>query len=239
MIHRGQLIGVVGLDLSLSDLAEDIVHFDSTQDSYAFLMERTHGIAIHHPSFSRPSQSAHEHLIHTEIELIEQKPGFKDLKPMILSSATGEHTLQLNDKTNLTYIWRRVHSSPYIVVIAFYNDSHKQQTVTSPLAKDAHFAYHRLDLSSNPPRLCRHLKQLATIGSFRQRLFIIICFNPKIPLIPETGALFLSSKAFLSPYHNDIQEETTLMVQRYMAFLNDNTKLIANPGLKVRVFLTF
>ncbi len=49
----------------------------------------------------------------------------------------------------------------------------------------------------------------------------------------ETATLFLSSNAFLSPYYFNRQEESTLTVQRYMAYLNDNTKLIANPGLKV------
>lgn len=39
----------------------------------------------------------------------------------------------------------------------------------------------------------------------------------------------------MSPYQYLRQEETTLMIQRYMAYLNDNTKLIANPGLKVGV----
>ena len=164
VIHMGQLIGVVGLDVSLSDLAEDIINFDVSQDMYAFLVEKTQGIAIYHPSFSRPSQQIHEHLMHTDIEHVEQHSNFKEVKSLMLSTHKGEHRIVVDNSTsNLTYIWRRVHSSPYIVVIAS-NGEHKKPTVTSPLAKDAHFAYHRLDLGANPPRVCRHLKQLATIG---------------------------------------------------------------------------
>jgi len=165
VMHRGQLIGVVGLDVSLSDLAEDIIHYDVSRDSYAFLIENSTGIAIHHPSFMRPSQT-HEQLMHTDIEHVEQHDHFKIVKKKILYNYNGIDTIQLkgHSNTHLTYYWRHVQSSPYIVVIASYGDKHLQQSITSPLATDASFAYHRLDLTSTPPRLCRHLKQLATIG---------------------------------------------------------------------------
>ncbi|CAG2118573.1 unnamed protein product, partial [Medioppia subpectinata] len=213
VIHRGQLIGVIALDISLSDLSEDIIHYEVSPDSYAFLIEKSNGIAIHHPSFSPPSLQTHDQLIHTDIEHIEQKAGFQTIRTKILKNTKGMEALIADDKnkTHLTYYWRRVHSSPYIVVIAAYNNVDRRHTITSPLAKDAHFAYHRLDLNASPPKLCRHLKQLATI---------------------ETATLFLSSKAFISPFANDMLEESTHIVQRYMAYLNDNTKLIANPGLK-------
>lgn len=214
VIHLGQLIGVVGLDISLSDLAEDIINYDSAQESYAFLIDKSTGITIHHPSFSRPSQHTAEHLMQTGIEHLEQQPEFSYVKGLILNTSRGNHTIHVNRKTNLTYFWHWVRSSPYIVIVVATDVIHKQRTISSPLDKESHFAYHRLDLGSSPPRLCRHLKQLATT---------------------ETATLFLSSRAFLSPYNNDRLDETTLMVQRYMAFLNDNTKLIANPGLKSQV----
>jgi alkylhydroperoxidase/carboxymuconolactone decarboxylase family protein YurZ len=57
-----------------------------------------------------------------------------------------------------------------------------QQSMTSLTTSttDSHFAYHRLDLMTSPPQLCRHLKQLATIGlgtsydCFEYLLIIII-----------------------------------------------------------------
>ncbi|XP_054157249.1 VWFA and cache domain-containing protein 1-like [Oppia nitens] len=213
VIHRGQLIGVVGLDISLADLAEDIIQYVSSDDSYAFLIEKTHGIAIHHPLFSPPNRQTHDQIIHTSIEHFEQIPGFDVIKKSMLANNEGIETIKVNfnNKTHITYQWRRVLSSPYIVVIASFKTHDRKHSITAPLAKDIHFTYHRLDLNANPSILCRHFKQLATI---------------------ETATLFIPSKAFLSPFANDMQEETTHVVQRYMAYLNDNTKLIANPGFK-------
>ena len=51
--------------------------------------------------------------------------------------------------------------------------------------------------------------------------------------IIETATLFLPLSSFVSPYNQLQQEETPQMVQRYMAYINDKTKLIINPGFKV------
>ena len=88
-------------------MAEDIINYETTDASYAFLIEQSQAITIHHPSFSRPSQHTTEHLMHTDIEHLEQRPEFKaEVKALILSSPKGNHTIQLNDRTgtNLTYI---------------------------------------------------------------------------------------------------------------------------------------
>lgn len=44
----------------------------------------------------------------------------------------------------------------------------------------------------------------------------------------------LSAGSFSSPYEHLSQPETKRMVEHYTAYLSDNTRLIANPGLKVR-----
>lgn len=44
----------------------------------------------------------------------------------------------------------------------------------------------------------------------------------------------LSASSFSSPYEHLSQAETKRMVEHYTAYLSDNTRLIANPGLKVR-----
>lgn len=43
----------------------------------------------------------------------------------------------------------------------------------------------------------------------------------------------LSAGSFSSPYEHLSQPETKRMVEHYTAYLSDNTRLIANPGLKV------
>ena len=48
----------------------------------------------------------------------------------------------------------------------------------------------------------------------------------------------LSPAGFTSPFEHLSQDETKLAVQAYMAFLNDNTGLIATPGIKVKQIST-
>lgn len=45
----------------------------------------------------------------------------------------------------------------------------------------------------------------------------------------------LSAGSFSSPYEHLSQPETKRMVEHYTAYLSDNTRLIANPGLKVSI----
>lgn len=45
--------------------------------------------------------------------------------------------------------------------------------------------------------------------------------------------LFLSANCFQLPLKYLQEEETNHTVDRYMAYLTDNTNLIPNPGLKV------
>lgn len=49
----------------------------------------------------------------------------------------------------------------------------------------------------------------------------------------DTSTFFLSASAFIHPFEHLIQDETKRMVQGYLAFLNDNTNLISNPGILV------
>lgn len=57
---------------------------------------------------------------------------------------------------------------------------------------------------------------------------------PLVPPPPESPTVMLSAGSFSSPYEHLSQPETKRMVEHYTAYLSDNTRLIANPGLKVR-----
>lgn len=50
---------------------------------------------------------------------------------------------------------------------------------------------------------------------------------------PESPTVMLAAGSFSSPYEHLSQPETKRMVEHYTAYLSDNTRLIANPGLKV------
>ncbi|MGH0183666.1 UNVERIFIED_CONTAM: hypothetical protein FKN15_025037 [Acipenser sinensis] len=51
----------------------------------------------------------------------------------------------------------------------------------------------------------------------------------------ESPTVMLSAGSFSSPYEHLSQPETKRMVEHYTAYLSDNTRLIANPGLKSSV----
>ncbi|KAK8775912.1 hypothetical protein V5799_030743, partial [Amblyomma americanum] len=41
VVHHGLLLGVAGIDISVSDMAEDIVYFSRSPDTYSFLVEKS------------------------------------------------------------------------------------------------------------------------------------------------------------------------------------------------------
>lgn len=51
--------------------------------------------------------------------------------------------------------------------------------------------------------------------------------------ILDASTFFLTASAFVHPFDHLIQDETKRMVQGYLAYLNDNTNLISNPGILV------
>ncbi|XP_077499250.1 LOW QUALITY PROTEIN: VWFA and cache domain-containing protein 1 [Amblyomma americanum] len=231
VVHHGLLLGVAGIDISVSDMAEDIVYFSRSPDTYSFLVEKS-GVAVVHPSLSKPS-SVSEQPMHTDILHLENRPGFHALRQDLLNGSSGENKLTLasvvespDRATNLVeaepaeeqlsevvYRWTRVAGTPYIIAIVSLKPSRQQPVLRGTAAGDApggEFYYHRLDLVA-PPQLCRHMKQLSTLAG---------------------STLFLSAACFLSPFEYLSQEETKSRVQGYMAYLIDTTMLIANPGLK-------
>lgn len=59
-------------------------------------------------------------------------------------------------------------------------------------------------------------------------------FSPALfASLSESPTVMLSAGSFSSPYEHLSQPETKRMVEHYTAYLSDNTRLIANPGLKV------
>uniref|UniRef100_A0A131YWQ7 VWFA domain-containing protein n=1 Tax=Rhipicephalus appendiculatus TaxID=34631 RepID=A0A131YWQ7_RHIAP len=230
VVHHGVLLGVAGVDISVSDMAEDIVYFSKSQDVYSFLVEKS-GVAIVHPALSKPS-SVSEQPMHTDILHLENRPGFHGVRQDLLNASSGENKLTLasvvespdrasnlveaepaeEQLSEVVYRWTRVAGTPYVVAIVSLKPSRQQPVLRGTTAGDAlgEFYYHRLDLVS-PPQLCRHMKQLSTLAG---------------------STLFLSAACFLSPFEYLSQEETKSRVQGYMAYLIDTTMLIANPGLK-------
>ena len=55
----------------------------------------------------------------------------------------------------------------------------------------------------------------------------------KTLLFPESSTVFLSANSFINPFEHLSQGVNKRMVQSYVAYLKDDTRLISNPGLKV------
>jgi len=68
-------------------------------------------------------------------------------------------------------------------------------------------------------------------GSVIEIFFFLNCW------VTDSGTVFLSSRAFHSPFEYLNHEEVKRMVQGYLAYLNDGTNLISNPGIWVSLVL--
>ncbi|KAK0046626.1 VWFA and cache domain-containing protein 1 isoform X1 [Biomphalaria pfeifferi] len=219
------LIGLVGIDLHMEDVVQDVTYYSHADNSYAFIVT-SQGYTIMHPSFQRPIRTRVQPM-HTDIRHFEQHSGFLEIRSAILSLDHGDRSLVLRSinqssedgdevvvEHSARYIWKKVESVPFIVVIKSYYERQEQKQLKSILMlSQPELLYHRLDLFPND-KMCYHLKQLST---------------------PDMSTVFLSANSFINPFEHLSEEETKRSVQSYIAYLKDDTRLITNPGLKSQV----
>uniref|UniRef100_A0A674DAC1 VWFA and cache domain-containing protein 1 n=1 Tax=Salmo trutta TaxID=8032 RepID=A0A674DAC1_SALTR len=225
------LLGVVGVDVNLAYILEDVTYYQDSLASYTFLIDNK-GYTLMHPSLTRPYLMT-EPPLHTDIIHYENIPGFPVVRDNILrlplgsqviavptNSSLSWHTNRLRDPSkdvyNVSYTWKLVQDKSFILCIVNIQPEipvkHLKNLNTAPSSK---LLYHRLDLLGQPSS-CLHFKQLATAE----------ILDPTV---------MLSAGSFSSPYEHLSQPETKRMVEHYTAYLSDNTRLIANPGLKSSV----
>ena len=182
-----------------------------------------------HPALSRPNVLSDEPIA-TDIGLLESRQGFALIRRKILSLLSGSERLILPPDTTtdddddhnvtLTYTWARIGSSPYIACIVTKDKpggGDVQALRRVPPASPPDLVYHRLDVVSSPSKvdLCRYFRQHSTLSA---------------------GSLFLSPAAHLSSFQFESwAEPSPAVIQSFMAYLSDKTKLIANPGLRPAV----
>ncbi|XP_038821713.1 VWFA and cache domain-containing protein 1-like [Salvelinus namaycush] len=223
------LLGVVGVDVNLAYILEDVTYYQDSLASYTFFIDNK-GYTLMHPSLTRPYLMT-EPPLHTDIIHYENIPGFPVVRDNILrlplgsqviavptNSSLSWHTNRLRDPSkdayNVSYTWKLVQDKSFILCIVNVQPEipvkHLKNLNTAPSSK---LLYHRLDLLGQTSS-CLHFKQLATV---------------------ESPTVMLSAGSFSSPYEHLSQPETKRMVEHYTAYLSDNTRLIANPGLKSSV----
>uniref|UniRef100_A0A2C9KVH0 Cache domain-containing protein n=1 Tax=Biomphalaria glabrata TaxID=6526 RepID=A0A2C9KVH0_BIOGL len=76
------LIGLVGIDLHMEDVVQDVTYYSHADNSYAFIVT-SQGYTIMHPSFQRPIRTRVQPM-HTDIRHFEQHSGFLEIRSAIL-----------------------------------------------------------------------------------------------------------------------------------------------------------
>jgi hypothetical protein len=208
--------GLLGVDVYFSNWAEDLIYFSNSQRNYyAFLMDMD-GRVIIHPKFASLT-TVKQQLHYVDIEYFEQIPRFHFIKNRLLNEPEGV-ILMTQFGSPIKWTWKRV-GGWYVVCLVTH------ETQTSPVrpyqikwpfntseAYNIRLVYQQLE-NSKSSKLCRHLSQVATL---------------------DAGSLYLSTSCFKST--SSIQEmKNEDSVQGYMAYLQDNTRLLGNPGLKEEI----
>ncbi|NXL46978.1 CAHD1 protein, partial [Podilymbus podiceps] len=223
------LLGIVGVDVNLAYILEDVTYYQDSLGSYTFLIDNK-GYTLMHPSLTRPYLLS-EPPLHTDIIHYENIPKFELVRQNILSIPLGSQiiTVPVNSSLswhlnklreagkeayNVSYAWKMVQDTSFILcVVVIQPEIPVKQLKNLNTVPSSKLLYHRLDLLGQP-NACLHFKQLATL---------------------ESPTVMLSAGSFSSPYEHLSQPETKRMVEHYTAYLSDNTRLIANPGLKFSV----
>ncbi|ESO86641.1 hypothetical protein LOTGIDRAFT_128750, partial [Lottia gigantea] len=221
--EKSKLIGMVGVDLHVEDIVQDVTYYNQDGQSYSFIVT-VDGFTIMHPSFSRPIRTNIQPM-HTDIRHFENVNGFELIRRSILSLEEGESTLLLDSNNSSVspehstphfyakYMWRKVDNAPYIVVLKVLIEIKKTREIRNIVSNQPDLVYHRLDLLPRD-KMCLHLKQLSTL---------------------DTSTIFLSANSFENPFEHLSEEETKRIVQIYLTYLKDDTMMISNPGLKDKV----
>uniref|UniRef100_A0A6I8NAW0 VWFA and cache domain-containing protein 1 n=1 Tax=Ornithorhynchus anatinus TaxID=9258 RepID=A0A6I8NAW0_ORNAN len=223
------LLGIVGVDVNLAYILEDVTYYQDSLASYTFLIDDK-GYTLMHPSLTRPYLLS-EPPLHTDIIHYENIPKFELVRQNILSLPLGSQiiTVPVNSSLswhinklretgkaayNVSYAWKMVQDTSFILcIVVIQPEVPVRQLKNLNTVPSSKLLYHRLDLLGQPSA-CLHFKQLATL---------------------ESPTVMLSAGSFSSPYEHLSQPETKRMVEHYTAYLSDNTRLIANPGLKFSV----
>ncbi|XP_039298138.1 VWFA and cache domain-containing protein 1 [Nilaparvata lugens] len=218
------LLGVVGLDVYLEDITEDIVYYHQNSRSYVFLID-TNGYVMMHPylkqsrylSLMTPEKST----VVIDINSFEMEEGFELLKNVILKIPKGVRQLNFSkSRKRIQYVWQKVSNSPFIVVVV--SDLSKKplgvynSNTTIQGSKLVHNLYYLVNSKPSHPRnksnehnICRYMNQLT---------------------FSNASSLFLSAWVYQSPFRYLRSPETNLI--NYSAYLNDVTKPFGKHGFR-------
>ena len=214
--------GVVGLDVQVAALLEDLVHTEFSATSRIFLVDET-GLSLAHPALPAPEKWNLS--IPPHISMLETSEGFAGALQRMTSQPSG---LFVTDD-GVSYTWEQVEGSSYVVVVATepFADGRPRQTDDRkrmsgvPMVGDMSDIQHHALIPEGKSKLCRHMRQIASM---------------------QTASLYLAPTAFAAPFEHRLDSAAATgslasssaarTTTAFMAYLTDSTRLIANPGLK-------
>ncbi|XP_017148987.2 VWFA and cache domain-containing protein CG16868 [Drosophila miranda] len=237
--HAVPPYGVVGVNLYLADLLEDLLNYPSAAPSarqgsgYAFLLDRSSGNTLAHPAFPRPLIQR-ETSYPVNIAYLENATDFSGhIRERLLHEESGNATTEVylgKQRLQRTYLWQSVLGIYVVCLVSCGSDVMRNDSAQRYNLKDTvsnyepgyygesmDLLYHRLDLAqggTSVPKICRYFRQMSTM---------------------DAPTLFLSAAAFESPFgflHNNRRSTQLRHVENIMAYLMEPTDVLANPGLR-------
>lgn len=193
-------IGLLGVDLYFSSIAEDVTYYSNYEDyTYGFILT-TEGLLISHPSYPRPLTS-NKQPIFVDVSYVEKVDNFNEVHEKMLREHEGSLILGSHNTTvrfnnifvtffsyllifQTKYVWKYV-AEWYIICIVVRNKGelplrpYNRYLIASPAIWLVH---HRFDVMDVVPAqsLCRHLNQIATLSTYINTILsllkIFLCF---------------------------------------------------------------
>eukprot|EP00117_Sycon_ciliatum_P046633 scpid14148/ scgid33378/ VWFA and cache domain-containing protein 1 len=163
------LRGVVGVDITITDLFADISYFSDDEHQYAFMINRK-GAAILHPLLNQPVDISSDPLFQ-DITLLEVDAQFRTLVySQMRNGTTGSATINATRFLTIgdskyegtvrvsvlsTYYWTPVYGTDFVVCVVLNLESSREVAdIGSQNAPSESTVYHRLDLAAPRGRRC-------------------------------------------------------------------------------------
>ncbi|XP_060655583.1 VWFA and cache domain-containing protein CG16868 [Drosophila nasuta] len=249
--HAVAPYGVVGVNLYLADLLEDLLNYPNASPaakqgySYAFLLDRSSGNTLAHPAFPRPLIQR-ETAYPVNIAYLENATDFASIRHRLLHEERGNATTGIylgRQHLQRTYHWQSVLgiyvlcmvSTASISASGFHNASAQLQLQRYNL-KDTVSSYEPGYYGDSMDLLYHRLDLMQNVGGANGAPTTCRYFRQLATM--DAPTLFLSAAAFESPFaflHNNRPRTQLRHVESIMAYLRDTSGLLANPGLRPRI----
>ncbi|KAK3718988.1 hypothetical protein QZH41_013156, partial [Actinostola sp. cb2023] len=233
-----ELIGVVGIDTTLSELLKNTEAFGPGELSYNFVIETDTGRALVHPQLPVPESITNEPIF-INIKYLEQSAGFSTVLVSMMRRETGTkvlHTQRVLSRGNpefngyrgvtadFTYSWRPVNNTNFAVCVVVANDELDNKVIVTPQAYPEPDLYHRYDI-------VKYLK----VGSIIEDKPIAFLNNITFPATLSRSNYFLSSSCFTDPYRFENTAESLEFVKELSDYVDGKRSVQPMQALKKEV----